>query len=100
MEKFFFTFYKIKYIRNQMKLALILGFFLALSKSQSTISSNTQAQLNLRPIGNAGGVDPFFQLLSYGNLNQEISTLKNSNTELVTAVKALIEKDTLLQNQI
>ena len=83
-----------------MKLALILAFFLALSKSQSTISSNTQAQLNLRQIGNAGGVDPFLQLLSYGNLNQEISTLKNSNTELVTVVKALIEKDNLLQNQI
>ena len=56
-----------------MKLALILAFFLALSKSQNA---------------------------DCANLNQEILTLKNSNAELFTVVKALIEKDNLLQNQI
>jgi hypothetical protein len=56
-----------------MKLALILAFFLALSKSQNADCMN---------------------------LNQEILTLKNSNAELFTVVKALIEKDNLLENQI
>ena len=75
MEKFFFAFYKIKYFRNRMKLALILAFFLALSKSQDADSMHE-------------------------NLNQEILTLKNTNDELFLLVKDLIEKDNLLQNQI